>query len=76
MSELNIYGAVNGNTETEYSKSDKDNGSLSDAPTTPKDDGDPLAGGLDGAGGSYQINNPQLDRVLAVVREYCTTGRE
>jgi hypothetical protein len=77
MSELNIYGAVNGNTVTEYPGGDK-NGSLS---TTPKKGDDPLAGGFDVRRSrarllAYQISNPQLDRVLAVVREYCAIGRE
>ena len=34
-----------------------------------------MAEGLDGAGDSYQISNPQLDRVIAVVREYCLCDR-
>ena len=37
VSELNIYGAVNGDTETGYPKGDT-NGSLSDASTIPTDD--------------------------------------
>jgi hypothetical protein len=76
MSELNIYGAVNGNTVTGYPKSDN-NGGVSDASTStiPKD-ADHLAGGADGAGDPYQISNPQLDRAIAVVREHCAIGRE
>ena len=74
MNELNIYGTGNGNTETEYPKGDT-NGSLSDASTIPRGDNTP-AGGLDGAGGSYQNKNPQLNRILAVVRGYCAIGRE
>ena len=54
--------------ETEYPKSDA-NGSLSDASTIPRNDNTP-AEGLDGAGGSYQNKNSQLDR------EYCAIGRE
>jgi hypothetical protein len=40
---------------------------VSGASTIPKG-GDHLAEGFDGAGDSYQISNPQLDRVIAVVR--------
>ena len=73
MSELNIYGAVNGNTETEYPKGDT-NGSLSDASTIQKDDyasvevfaGDDL---------HYQTMNPKVTQAIRVVKEYCAMGR-
>jgi hypothetical protein len=61
----------------EYPKSDN-NGSVSDAPTTPKD-GDHLnegEGAPEGDGEPRQISNPQLDRAIAVVREYCEIGPE
>jgi hypothetical protein len=41
----------------------------------PKDDRGPLEVS-DGALGHYQNKNPQLDRVLAVVREFCAIGME
>jgi hypothetical protein len=74
MSEFNLYGAVSGNTVTEYPKSDN-NGSVSDASTIPKD-GDHLKGGPGEDGELYQIENPKLDKALAVVKEYCTIGPE
>jgi hypothetical protein len=73
MSELNIYGAVNGNTETEYPKGDA-NGSASGASTIPKDDyasvevfaGDDL---------HYQTMNPKVTQAIRVVIDYCAMGR-
>ena len=44
-------------------------------PTIPKDDREPLEV-FDGAVGHYQTRIPQLDRVLAVVREFCAIGME
>jgi hypothetical protein len=74
MSEFSLYGAVSGNTVTEYPKSDN-NGSVSDASTIPKD-GDHLKGGSEEDGELYQIENPQLDTALAMVKEYCAIGPE
>ena len=73
MSELNIYGAVNGNTETEYPKGDT-NGSLSGASIIPKDDyasvevfaGDDL---------HYQTMNPKVTQAIRVVKGHCAMGR-
>jgi hypothetical protein len=66
MSELNICSAVNGNTETEYPKSDT-NGSLSGASTIPKDNyasvevfaGDDLR---------YRNMNPKVTQAIRVVK--------
>jgi hypothetical protein len=59
---------------TEYQKSDN-NGSVSDASTIPKD-GDHLEGGPEEDEGPYQIRNPQLDKAIAVVKEYRAIGPE
>jgi hypothetical protein len=64
---------VNGALEMGYPKDDG-NGSSSGASTIPKDDLT-SAEVFDGAGGgACQIKIPQLDRALAVVREYCAIG--
>jgi hypothetical protein len=65
---------VSGNTVTEYPKSDN-NGSLSDASTIPKE-GDHLKGESEEDGEICQIRNPQLEKALAMAKEYCTTGPE
>jgi hypothetical protein len=73
MSELNIYGAVNGDTETGYPKGDT-NGSLSDASTIPQDD---CASVEVFAGGDlhYQTMNPKVTQAIRVVKKYCAMGR-
>jgi hypothetical protein len=63
-----------GSMATEYPKSDN-NGSLSDAPTTPKDDDHPKEGPEE-AVALNQNENTKLDRAPTVVKEYCAIGRE
>jgi hypothetical protein len=70
----NIYGVQNGDLGVEYPKSDG-NGSLSDASTIPKDDQAPVEV-FDGAVEHHQTKIPQLERALAVVREFCAIGME
>ena len=72
MEYFNIYGEQNGDHSTMYPKSDG-NGSISDASTIAKGDQDTQEG-FDEALGSYQATNLQLDRVYAMVREYCAIG--
>jgi hypothetical protein len=75
MSESNIYGAVNGNTETGYPKSDA-NGSLSPgASTTPKDDCASVGEVFAGDDLHYQTMNPKVTQAIRVVKEYCAVGR-
>jgi hypothetical protein len=74
MNEYNLYGDGSGSMAMEYPKSDN-NGSVSDAPTIPKD-GDHLEGGLVENVERHQIENPELARALTVVKEYCAIGQE
>jgi hypothetical protein len=74
MQGFDIYGVQNGDHGTDYPKGDG-NGSLSDAPTIQKDDRGMLEG-FDEALGHYQNKILQLDRVFAVVREFCAIGKE
>jgi hypothetical protein len=67
MSEFNLYGDGSGNTATGYPKSDN-NGSASDASTIPKDGGH-LEEGPEEDAELYQIENPKLDKALAMVSE-------
>jgi hypothetical protein len=74
MQGFDIYGVHNGGPGVGHPKGDG-NGSLSDASTIPKDDQVPVEV-FDGAVGHYQTKTPQLDKVLAVVREFCAIGME
>jgi hypothetical protein len=73
MENYNLYGEQNGDHSTIYPQSDG-NGSISDASTIAKGDQD-TQGGFDKALGSYQAQNIELDKVHAVVKEYCAIGR-
>jgi hypothetical protein len=48
---------------------------VSDAPTIPKG-GDHLKGGPEEDGELHQIENPQLDKALTVVKGHCAIGPE
>jgi hypothetical protein len=73
MGNYNLYGEQNGDHSTIYPQSDG-NGSISDAPTIAKGDQD-TKGGFHEALGSYQAKNIDLDKVYAVVKEYCAIGK-
>jgi hypothetical protein len=73
MESYNIYGEQNGYHSTMYPRGDG-NGSISDAPTIAKGDQGTLEA-FDEALGSYQAKNRELDKVYAVVKEYCAIGR-
>jgi hypothetical protein len=76
MENHSLYGSTaeqNGDHSALYPQSDG-NGSISDAPAIAKGDQD-TQGGFDEALGSYPAKNIGLDKVYAVVTEYCAIGR-
>jgi hypothetical protein len=70
-----LYDGGSGGMAAEYPKSDN-NGSASDAPTIPKDDGH-LKEGLEEVVERNQTENPKLARALAVIKGgHCAIGQE